>query len=146
MSNQVSRNRIAALFFMRVLLGLIFLMQGYGKVFKWTINGVYESVFKAYESLLPIWLLKFTVYYTSIIELVAGLLLVIGLFRSYAYYALASVLLIVSFGHGLNSPIWSLEDVFPRAILLVGLLLLPKSWDLWAVDPLLFKESPKNAS
>lgn len=128
------RNRAAGMFIMRVLLGLIFMMQGYGKVFSWGMQNVYKS-FESYEStFLPTFLLKFTAYYTSFAELICGLLLVLGLFRNYALYILGSVLLIVSFGHGLSTPIWDLSHVMFRAALLIPLLLLPQEWDKWQLE------------
>ena len=125
---------------MRVLLGLLFLMAGYGQVFTWGMEGVYGSFQPYEETWLPVFLLKFTAYFTSYIELIAGFLVVIGLFRNYALYALAVVLLIVSYGHGLSSPIWDVGHVFPRAILLIGILLLPEEWDKWQVQKLIKKD------
>lgn len=127
-------NKSIAAFFARVLLGIIFMMQGIGKVFTWGLDGVYNS-FKPYEeTFLPKFLVVFSAYYTSYVELVGGALLVIGLFKNYALYALASVLLIVSFGHGLTSPIWNLNDVMWRALLLIFLLVIPKEWDKWQIE------------
>lgn len=131
-------NRIIGVFTMRVLLGLIFLMQGYGKVFTFGLDGVYGG-FLPYEEKLPTFLVKFAAYYTTFAELICGFLLVIGFFRNYALYALGAVLLIVSFGHGLSSPIWDLSHVFPRAVLLIALLLLPQEWDQWHLDRLIRK-------
>lgn len=127
-------NKSIAAFFARVLLGIIFMMQGIGKVFTWGLDGVYNS-FKPYEdTFLPKFLVVFSAYYTSYVELIGGALLVIGLFKNYALYALASVLLIVSFGHGLTSPIWNLNDVMWRALLLIFLLAIPKEWDKWQIE------------
>jgi uncharacterized membrane protein YphA (DoxX/SURF4 family) len=127
--------RIPGMFFIRVLLGIIFLMQGYGKVFTMGVPRVYESFFKVFEnSFLPKWVIVSTAYYTSYAELLGGFLLVIGLFRIYAMWLLAFDLLIVSFGHGLMEPIWDLSHVVPRAILLAALFLLPQAWDRWNVD------------
>ncbi|MEO9484964.1 MAG: DoxX family protein [Ekhidna sp.] len=127
----------------RLLLGLIFLFQGIGKVFKIGIENVYQGFFLGtYQELLPEFLLKATAYYTSYVELLAGFLVVIGLFRSYALYALASVLVIVSFGHGLVDPIWDLSHVMYRAILLVALLFLPAHWDRFSADEMLARIKP----
>ena len=131
-------NRTIGVFTMRVLLGLIFMMQGYGKVFTFGLDGVY-GMFQSYEEQLPTFLVKFAAYFTTFAELICGLLLVIGLFRNYALYALAAVLLMVSFGHGLSAPIWDLSHVFPRAVLLIALLLIPQEWDKWHVDGLIRK-------
>jgi uncharacterized membrane protein YphA (DoxX/SURF4 family) len=73
--------RAAALLFTRALLGIIFLMQGYGKVFTYTVPKVYSMFFNDFEkTLLPKWLIWGTAYYTSYVELICGFLLIIGLF------------------------------------------------------------------
>ncbi|WP_420388147.1 DoxX family membrane protein [Roseivirga sp.] len=134
-------NKVVALFFIRTLLGIIFLMQGYGKVFNWGISNIYDNMFKGYEEQLPKFMVQLTAYFTSYTELIGGLLLILGLFRNYTLYALAAVLLIVSFGHGLATPIWNLSDVLFRSILLTGILLLPQEWDMWSLDRLRDKKN-----
>lgn len=134
-------NKQVAVLTLRLILGFIFFFQGYGKVFKFGLDAVYNNFFvKAYNKILPDFLLLFSAYYTSIIELAAGILLIIGFKRDYALYALASVLVIVSFGHGLKDPIWDVSDVMYRTILLVTLLLLPKELDKYSVDYLIKKD------
>lgn len=129
----------AAILFARMLLGIIFLMQGYGKIFTYTVPKVYNMFFKDFEkTFLPKWLIWGTAYYTSYVEMICGFLLIIGLFRKYALFLLGIDLLIVSFGHGLLEPIWDLQHVMPRAILLIAILLVPLQWDRWCVDGLLF--------
>ena len=130
------------LFFIRVLTGIIFIMQGYGKVFTIGVTKVYELFFKIYETtVLPKWLVLSTAYYTSYVELICGFLLIMGLFRNYALYFLAVDLLIVSFGHGLMEPIWDLSHVLSRAILLASLFLLPAQWDKWNADSVINKKA-----
>jgi putative oxidoreductase len=129
-------NQVIAATTLRLVLGLIFFFQGFGKVFTWGVEKVYHMDFflPMYQNLLPEWLIHITAYYTSYVELVAGFLVVIGLKRDYALCALATVLVIVTFGHGLSEPIWDLSHVMPRTILLAALLLLPKEWDKFSVD------------
>jgi putative oxidoreductase len=135
MDVEQQRIRNAGLFFIRSLLGIIFFMQGYGKIFTMGIHKVYESFFKEFENtVLPKWLIISTAYYTSYVEWIGGFLLAAGLFRKYAMYLLALDLLIVSFGHGFMEPIWDLSHVIPRAILLSGLFILPWEWDKWHTD------------
>jgi len=136
-------NRSIAVLTIRLILGFIFLMQGYGKVFTWGVENVYNMDFfyPTYQDLLPEFIIRATAYYTSYIELIAGILLVLGLKRDYALYALASVLIIVSFGHGLANPIWDLSHVIYRTILLVTLLIIPKEYDRFSVDNLIIKFS-----
>lgn len=123
-------NRAIGTLLLRTLLGLIFLMQGYGKVFNWGVANVYQNAFASYEETwIPGFLLQLTAYFTSYMELVGGLLLVLGLFRHWAYIGLGMVLLLVTYGHGLSAPIWDLQHVFVRAVFLISLLLIPKEWD-----------------
>jgi uncharacterized membrane protein YphA (DoxX/SURF4 family) len=127
--------RAAGMLFIRILLGIIFFMQGYGKIFTFTLSGVYDKFFKEFENtFLPGWLIHFAAYYTSYVEWIGGMLLIIGLFRKYTVYLLALDLLIVSFGHGLLEPIWDLSHVMPRTILLCFLFFLPEDWDRWNAD------------
>ena len=136
--DKTSETRAAGIFFTRALLGIIFLMQGYGKIFTFTVPKLYDMFFKDFEStFLPKWLIWFTAYYTSYVEMICGLLLLVGLFRKYALYLLCIDLLMVSYGHGLMEPIWDLQHVTPRAILLIALLLAPQEWDQWNADRLI---------
>ena len=132
-------SRAAALLFARALLGIIFLMQGYGKIFTYTVPKVYGMFFKDFEkTCLPKWLIWGTVYYTSYVELICGFLLIVGLFRKYALPLLGIDLLVVSFGHGLLEPIWDLQHVIPRAVLLIFILVAPGDWDRWSLDGVVF--------
>jgi len=70
--------------------------------------------------------------------LIGGLLLIIGLWRKWALCLLGIDLLIVSFGHGLMEPIWDLQHVIPRAILLIFILAAPGEWDKWNTDDILW--------
>ena len=131
----MKHNKQIAVLTIRLLLGFIFFFQGFGKVFKFGLDNVYKNFFlSSYSDLLPDFLLLFTAYYTSLIELIAGFILIIGFKRDYALYVLASVLVIVTIGHGLKEPIWDLSHVMYRAILLIALLLLPKKLDIYSID------------
>jgi uncharacterized membrane protein YphA (DoxX/SURF4 family) len=133
-TNANSNQRAAGLLFLRILLGIIFLMQGYGKVFTISVSKLYQIFFAGYENMLPKWILLSTAYFTSYIELLGGILLIVGLFKKKVLYLLAINLIIISFGHGLKEPIWDLQHVFPRALLVAALLLLPQEWDRWNMD------------
>jgi len=132
-------NKKVAVTLIRLLLGLIFLMQGYGKVFTYGVENLYNMDFfhGTYKDLLPDFVTRGTAYFTSYTELIAGFLLTVGLLRDYALYALAAVLVVVTFGHGLAEPIWDLSHVMFRTILLLALLLLPSQWDCYGLDSLL---------
>lgn len=141
----MEKNKYVAVLTIRLLLGFIFFFQGFGKVFKFGLEAVSQNFFvKSYSDLLPEFLLIFTAYYTSIIELAGGFLLIIGLKRDIALYLLASVLVIVCIGHGLKEPIWDLSHVMYRAILLIALLLLPKNYDKISIDYWISNKSKTN--
>ncbi len=139
-------NKAMSSFFVRIILGLIFLMQGFGKVFTWGLDKVYNADFflGTFDGMLPDFVLWATVCYTSFVELIGGFLLVLGLKTDYALYALGTVLIIVTFGHGLAAPIWDLSHVMYRSILLVTLLLLPRDWDRFSIDALLKRPAKPN--
>ncbi len=127
-------NRALAFFFLRTLLGTIFLLQGWGKIFKFGIWNLYENAFKPLETMLPKPVLVAVLFFTTFAELVGGAMLLIGWRRDWAYRIFVAVLLIVSIGHGLESPIWDLQHVVFRGALLAALLLLPGDWDIWSLD------------
>lgn len=139
-----TQNRKIALLTLRLLLGFIFLMQGWGKVYSIGVENIYQSFFAtdAYAG-IPNPLLYATAYYTSYVELIAGALVLLGWQRDYALYALASVLVIVTFGHGYAEPIWNLSHVMYRSMLLIPLLLLPRGWDVYSLDFYLKKTRTK---
>ncbi|RYM34850.1 DoxX family protein [Brumimicrobium glaciale] len=138
-------NKVVGVFIIRMLLGLIFLMQGFGKVFTWGMENVINADFfgDTFKDILPDYVIHITAYYTSYVELIGGFLLVVGLRANIALYALGSVLIIVTFGHGLAEPIWDLSHVMNRTILLVALLFLPRKWDKLSVDYLIQKHYSK---
>jgi putative oxidoreductase len=116
-------------------------MQGYGKVFTYTVPVVYDKFFKDFEpTFLPKWLIWATAYYTSYIELIGGLFLILGLFRRWVIHLLAIDLIVVAFGHGLLEPIWDLSHVMPRALLLLVLFFLPAEWDRYCTPALFSSE------
>ncbi len=105
--------------FARLLLGLIVFFQGSAKIFKWGFDTVYKS-FEAYEeTILPTFAIKFAAYFTTYGEFTFGLLLLLGLFRKYAWYGIGLILLIVSFGYGLKSGVWDTQHVLVRAVFLI---------------------------
>lgn len=138
----MNNNRYVGTLTLRLILGAIFFFQGYGKVVKMGVQQVYEQFFHGMlGEALPDWFLYSTAWYTSIVELLGGGLLLIGLFRNYALYALGSVLVLVSIGHGIATPIWDESHVLVRTVFLVALLLIPAEWDRWCIDTLLTKRS-----
>lgn len=127
-----------AVFIARVFLGVLFLIQGYDKVFKMGVR----SIIPAYRqelmrSGIPDRLIILSAYYTSWVEFIGGLLLIVGFLKPFALYALGFDLIMVAVAMGLREPLWRMDYVFPRMALLLLLLFTTKVPDLLSLDFLL---------
>jgi uncharacterized membrane protein YphA (DoxX/SURF4 family) len=125
-----------AVLFARLVLGLIFFMAGFWKVFQ---LGPLEHARKYFlpfaDTFLPVWSLWFVGVAIPFGELLAGALLLIGLRVREALIALGGVLVIVTFGHLLREPLFNLTGhVIPRLALLLFLLWCPREVDWLSLD------------
>ncbi len=132
-------DRSWALLFARLVLGLIFFMAGVFKVFQ---LGPLEHARKYFlpfaDTFLPGWSLWITGVAIPFVELIAGALVILGLRTREALVGLGSVLVIVTFGHLLNEPLYEFHThVIPRLALLLFILLLPRDDDRFSIDNLL---------
>jgi uncharacterized membrane protein YphA (DoxX/SURF4 family) len=125
-----------ALLFARLVLGLIFFMAGWYKVFQLTPSGHVQKWFLPYQdTFLPTWSLWAVGLAIPFIELVAGALLLLGYRVHAALISLGVVLVIVTFGHLLKEPLYPFhEHVFPRLALLLFLLAVPRADDRFSLD------------
>jgi uncharacterized membrane protein YphA (DoxX/SURF4 family) len=139
--------RWAALF-TRVIVGLIFGMAGYWKVFTLTPMGHAQRFFTGpyADSWIPYWLLVLAGVTVPFVELIAGWLLVAGLFRRPAI-ALALVLVLVTYGHLLKEALYSPQGhIFPRTLLLLPTLILSAGQDDISLDYLLQRRRQNRAT
>jgi len=122
-------------FFLRTFTGIIFLFQGYDKLFRIKMPGVIQ-VFTADADKfhIPKPLLSVIAWYTGIAEFVGGLFLLVGFFTTYALYALGLDLLLVAFAFSYMEPLWNMKHVFPRLLLIVTLLILPEAYSTICLD------------
>ena len=129
----------AAVLIARLFLGTLFLLQGYDKIFKTGLRNVIP-VYKQelVRSGLPAFMINGAAYYTSWSELLGGLLLILGLFKGFALYALGVDLVLVAVAMGLIEPLWRMDYVFPRLALLLFLLFAPGR-DCFSIDHFLFR-------
>ena len=126
--------------FIRCFAGILFFFQGYDKLFKVKMVSVTDTFMRdASRYNVPRFVVSFVAYFTSIIELLGGLLLVLGLFTEVAVLALCLDLLIVAFAFSFLDPMWDLRYMFPRLALLVLLLLLSNQSVLFGLDYFLRK-------
>jgi hypothetical protein len=59
------------------------------------------------------------------------------LFKTYTLYLLSIDLILVTGTFSIITPMWDMQLVFPRLILLAILLYLPAEWDMLSLDYLL---------
>jgi len=129
-------SRAWAIFFARVILGLIFFMAGEWKVFTLTPAGHARRFFLPFQdTFLPTWSLWAAGTVIPFVELIAGALVIAGLFTRPALIALGFVLVIVTFGPLLHEPLYAFhEHVIPRLALLLIVMLFPAEADRYSID------------
>jgi uncharacterized membrane protein YphA (DoxX/SURF4 family) len=134
-----SNTRSWAIFFAREVLGLIFFMAGVYKVFQLgPLNHARKYFLPFADTFLPVWSLWATGTVIPFVELIAGVLLIVGLRIREALIALGFVLIVVTFGHLLREPLYPFhEHVIPRLALLLFVLLLPSEDDRLSLDHLI---------
>ena len=132
-------DRSWALLFARLVLGLIFFMAGFWKVFSLGPLQHARKYFLPFaDTFLPIWSLWTVGVVIPFIELLAGALVIIGLRTREALVALGLVLAVVTFGHLLHEPLYEFHThVIPRLALVLFVFLLPREDDRFALDYLL---------
>lgn len=137
--NQPELNYNIAELFVRCFLGILFIFQGYDKLFvvkvKNVVNAFHHETDRKH---IPDFLLVFTSYFTSITEFFGGILLVTGLFHQIVPVILAINLLVVAFAFSFLRPMWDLQHVFPRVVLLTLILLL-SNYFYFGLDALILK-------
>lgn len=129
-----------ALLLARIILGLIFGMAGWGKVFQLTPAGHARRYFTGpyADTWIPGWLLWGLGLSIPFVELIAGWLVFVGLFVRPALLALGAVLVIVTYGHLLKDSLFQFHrHVIPRLALLLFLLVMPRAQDVLTLDRLL---------
>ncbi len=133
-------DRAWAIFFARVVLGLIFGMAGWGKLFQMGAAAHAHRYFvdPYATSWIPAWLLWTLGLSIPYIEFGAGWLLVVGFLTRPALLALGAILVIVTYGHLLKDFLYEFHThVIPRLALLVFILAMPRGDDVLSLDHLL---------
>ncbi|PBQ33719.1 hypothetical protein CNR22_18675 [Sphingobacteriaceae bacterium] len=131
-------NQHIAELLIRLFIGILFLFQGYDKLFRIKISGVIQAFSaEAQSKRIPSSLLGAMAYYTSFAEFFGGLFLLCGFLTNYTLYALGLDLLLVTVGFSYLEPMWNMKHVFPRLVLVTVLLLLPESYRSFSLDHLL---------
>jgi uncharacterized membrane protein YphA (DoxX/SURF4 family) len=122
----------------RVIIGLIFGMPGFDKVFNLGPAGHAEKYFTGpfgTDYWMPLWMLFAAGVTVPFIELIAGWCMVLGLRVREAAAGLTLVLMLVSYGSLLREPLANLSgNIFPRFILLAIVLFTPRVFDRFSLD------------
>jgi uncharacterized membrane protein YphA (DoxX/SURF4 family) len=126
-----------AAFTARLILGMLFFIQGYDAIFgvgTRTIVQTYRDGVN--DKSIPVIWIRIAVAFTSYTELIAGLLLIPGLFIYPSLYLLCANMAVAALGFGLNRPMWDMKHFFPRIALLLYLLSIPAAWHRFSIDHL----------
>lgn len=135
MTTTTAYNRAIGLLGVRLIIGCLSAQIGMFKLF---IDGLADQMqwFERLEAWFPMWVLWGTNIYAAVVEFVAGLLLIFGIKRDWALWAILSVLVIVNFGHGLEAAAWDIQQLVFRTAMIGALLLLPEEWDVLRLERL----------
>jgi len=131
----MSTNLYIAELLVRVFAGVLFLFQGYDKLFRIKLSGVIDAFRDdARRNNIPGPILTSIAYYTSLVEFFGGFLLLMGFMTNYTLYALGLDLILVAIAFSYLEPMWDLKHVFPRLALIIVLLLLPQEYRQLSFD------------
>lgn len=133
----VNKYQIAELI-LRIFCGVIFIYQGYDKLFRVKISGVTETFeAMALKHAVPRPVLKLAAIITSLFEFVGAIMLILGLFKTVALTILGIDLIIVGIAFSMLEPVWDMRHVFPRLLMVFVLLISPNEWEFFSLDHLL---------
>jgi len=137
--NYTEFNFTIAELFLRFLLGILLVFQGYDKLFVVKIKNVINAFHsESVQKNVPNFLVVLVSYFSSITEFFGGIFLIMGLFHHFVPIVIAVNLIIVSIAFSIINPVWDLKHVFPR-VLLVATLMLLSDYFYFGIDTLIFK-------
>lgn len=135
-------NNTIAIILLRTVAGILFFFQGYDKLFNVKINNVVKTFSEPLSKIhIPLFLLKPIITLSTYIELIGGLLLFFGLFKSITLFFLAGNMIFVAFVFSCIKPMWDMQYYFPRLILIFILLMIAPDLDIFSLDYLIALDS-----
>lgn len=124
-------------FMIRLILGSLFFFQAYDKLVRIGLKETFATAYSGYrDHRVPQWFVRLSIWLSTFIELIGGVLLILGLFKSIALILLGINLIMVVFAFSYLRGMWDMQHVFPRLVLLIALFLIPFQWDVWTLDQL----------
>lgn len=136
----MNRNWPVTVLIVRLILGTLFLMAGYWKVFELSPAAHAQQYFvdRFADHWIPSWLLYALGIFVPFLELAAGVLILIGLRTREALIAVGLLLVLTTYGHALEQPLFDIDGhTFTRLALIVFLLLAPPESHRYSADRLL---------
>jgi uncharacterized membrane protein YphA (DoxX/SURF4 family) len=125
---------------LRVILGILFFMQGYDKIIRVKMPEVINTFRYEFGKLqMPKGLLVISAYLSSFIELICGFTLILGVFTNYSLYLIGIDLLLVTTAFSLINPVWDMKIAFPRIIIWAALMLMPDMFNTLSLEYLFVK-------
>ncbi|MBS1650835.1 MAG: DoxX family membrane protein [Bacteroidetes bacterium] len=119
----------------RVFSGMLFVFQGYDKLFKIGLKGCVEAFEVETQRLkLPKFILWGLITYTSTVEFLFGVFLTLGLFYNWALILLGVDLIFVAIAFGIAQPMWDMKHAFPRFILIIINMFLLTHYVKYSLD------------
>ena len=135
--SDINIHEVSAALLARIFLGMLFLFQGYDKIFRMGVKQVVETIHTPLEDKgVPVFVSKIGAYFTSYTEFIFGILLIVGFIKYYCLYFLGIDLIFAAFAFGIVEAMWDMKHIFPRLALLIFLLAVPSQWDIISVDRL----------
>ena len=128
-------NIAIAVFLLRTVTGILFFFQGYDKLFNIKIGNVARTINDSSEKLIiPFLIIKPAIVLSSLLEMICGGLLFVGLFKNIDLYLLTGNLIVVAFIFTSIKPMWDMQHYFPRIIFIVILLVSTVAPDIFSFD------------
>jgi thiosulfate dehydrogenase [quinone] large subunit len=137
MNSAFNQNAPIVSFIARWIVGLLFLMAGYWKVFVLTASQHAENFFVQgfVDHWIPEWLLRALGLGIPYLELVIGLFVCIGFRVRESLVAMGLLLIITTYGHALQTALFDIDGhTFTRLVLIFIVLLLGWERDKLTVD------------
>lgn len=119
----------------RVILAILLIAQGYDKLFRIGVERAGNVSAEALHSLhLAKGFIKVVVLMTALIEFFGGLLLLVGFMTIPTCYVIAAGLLPVTIAMSIKEPLWNMQHVCTRLVMIVFLLCLPDHVHVVSLD------------
>jgi uncharacterized membrane protein YphA (DoxX/SURF4 family) len=128
----------SSLLLLRLILGVLFLFQGYDKIFRIGIASVADATTTPEtQRIMSKSFFRGLIFLSSWIELLAGIMLIIGYQRDFWLVMLGADMLGTALIFSIIKPMWDMRYYLPRLLLLLVLMLAPEAWDVFRIDSLL---------